>query len=58
MPQSFCPLNMKEERTLLASGEEITTPEVAGASNFCVPGIHVHQENIKFSTDQLMECQL
>ncbi len=26
MPQSFRPLNMKEEHTLLARGEEITTP--------------------------------
>ncbi len=27
MPQSFHPLNMKEERTLLARGEETTTPQ-------------------------------
>jgi len=26
MPQSFPPLNMKEEHTLLARGEETTTP--------------------------------
>jgi hypothetical protein len=58
MPQSFCPLNTKEEYTLLAMGEETTTPQVAKASNSCVPGIHVHQENTQFSTDQLMECQL
>ncbi len=57
MPQSFCPLNMEEERTLLAGGEETTTPQVVRALNFCVPGIHVHQENTQFFTDQLMECQ-
>jgi hypothetical protein len=42
MPQSFHPLNTEEERTLLARGEETTTPQVAKASNFRVPGIHVH----------------
>jgi hypothetical protein len=42
MPQSFRPLNMEEERTLLARGEETTTPQVVRASNFCVPGVHVH----------------
>jgi hypothetical protein len=49
---------MEEEHTLLARGEETTTPQVARASNFCVPGIHVHQENTQFSTNQFMECQL
>jgi len=49
---------MEEERTLLAKGEETTTPQVVRASNFRVPRIHVHQENTQFSTDQLMECQL
>jgi hypothetical protein len=56
IPQSFCPLNMEEERTLLARGEETTTPQVVRASNSRVPGVHVHQENTQFSTDQLMEC--
>jgi hypothetical protein len=58
MPQSFCPLNMEEERTLLAKGEETTTPQVVKASNSRVPGVHVHHENTQFSPDQLMECQL
>jgi hypothetical protein len=48
---------MKEERTLLAGGKETTTLQATEASNFRVPGIHVHQENTKFSIDQLMECQ-
>jgi len=43
---------------LLARGEESTTPQVVRASNSRVPGVHVHQENTQFSTDQLMECQL
>jgi len=38
-------------------GEETTTPQAARASNFHVPGVHVHQENTQFSIDQLMECQ-
>ncbi len=58
MPQSFHPLNMEEEHTLLARGEETTTPQAVRASNSRVPGVHVHQENTQFSTDQLMECQL
>jgi len=58
MPQSFCPLNMEEERTLLARGEETTTPQAVRASNSRVPGVHVHQENTQFSIDHLMECQL
>jgi hypothetical protein len=58
MPQSFHPLNTEEERTLLARGEETTTPQAARASNSRVPGIHVHKENTQFSTDKLMECQL
>jgi hypothetical protein len=58
MSQSFHFLNTKEERTLLARGEETTTPQVVRASNFRVPGLHVHQENTQFSIDQLMECQL
>jgi len=56
MPQSFCPLNTEEERTLLARGEKTTTPQVVRASNSRVPGVHVHQENTQFSTNQLMEC--
>ncbi len=58
MPQSFRPLNMEEERTLLARGEETTTPQAVRASNFRVPGVHVHQENTQVSIDQLLECQL
>jgi hypothetical protein len=58
MPQSFRPLNTEEERTLLAKGEETTTPQVARASNFRVPRVHVHKKNTQFSTNQLMECQL
>jgi hypothetical protein len=58
MPQSFHPLNMEEECTLLARGEETTTPQAVRASNSRVPGVHVHQENTQFFTDQLMECQL
>jgi hypothetical protein len=42
MPQSFRPLNTEEEHTLLAKGEETTTLQVARASNFHVPGVHVH----------------
>jgi hypothetical protein len=42
MPQSFRPFNTEEERTLLARGEETTTPQAARASNFRVRGIHVH----------------
>ncbi len=37
MPQSFRPLNMEEERTLLARGEETTTPQAVRASNSRVP---------------------
>ncbi len=40
MPQSFRPLDTKEERTLLVRGEETTTLQVAR-----VIGIHVHKEN-------------
>jgi hypothetical protein len=42
MPQSFRPLNTKEECTLLARGEETTTPQAVRASNSRVPRIHVH----------------
>jgi hypothetical protein len=49
---------MEEERTLLARGEDTTTPQAVRASNSRVSGVHVHQENTQFSTDQLMECQL
>jgi hypothetical protein len=58
MPQSFRPFNIEEERTLLAKGEDTTTPKVARASNSHDRGLHVHQENTQFSTDQFMECQL
>jgi hypothetical protein len=58
MPQSFCPFNTEEERPLLAKGDKTTTPQATRASNYCVPGIHVHQKNTQFSIDQLMECQL
>jgi hypothetical protein len=57
MPQFFRPLNIEEERTLLARGEETTTPQVVRASNSHVPKVHVHQENTQFSTNQFMECQ-
>jgi len=43
---------------MLAKGEETTTPQAIRASNSCIPGVHVHQENTQFSTDQLMKCQL
>jgi hypothetical protein len=58
MSQSFRPLNTEEEHTLLARREETTTPQAIKASKSRVPGVHVHQENTQFSTDQLMECQL
>jgi hypothetical protein len=58
MPQSFRPLNTEEKLTLLARGEETTTPQVVKASKSHVPGVHVHQESTQFSIDQLMECQL
>jgi len=48
MPQSFHPLNMEEERTLLARGEETTKPQVAETSKFRVPRIHVHLETHNF----------
>jgi hypothetical protein len=48
MPQSFRPLNTEEERTLLARGEETTTPQAARASNSRVPGVHVRQESTIF----------
>ncbi len=58
MPQSFHPFNTEEERTLLAKGEETTTPQATRASNFRVLGVHVHQENTQFSINQFMEWQL
>jgi hypothetical protein len=58
LPQSFRPLNIEEECILLARGDETITPQGANASNSCVLGVHVHQENTQFSIDQLMECQL
>jgi hypothetical protein len=42
MPQSFRPLNMEEECTLLARGEETTTPQATRASNCHVPRVHLH----------------
>jgi len=45
MPQSFHPFNTEEKRTLLARGEESTTPQAVRASNSRVPGVHVHQES-------------
>jgi hypothetical protein len=56
MPQSFHPFNTKEECTLLARGEETNTPQATRASNYCVPVVHVHQENTQFSINKLMEC--
>jgi hypothetical protein len=58
MPQSFHPLNTEKERTLLARGEETTTPEAIRASNSRILRIHVHRENTPFFSNQLMECQL
>ncbi len=49
MPQSFRPLNTKEEHTLLARGQETTTPQAARASNSCVARVHIHQGNTQFS---------
>jgi hypothetical protein len=48
MPQFFCPLNTEEECTLLVKGEETTTSQATRALNFCVPRVHVHQENTQF----------
>jgi len=45
MLQSFHPLNTEEKHTLLAKGEETTTPQAARALNSRVPGKHVHKEN-------------
>jgi hypothetical protein len=42
MSQSFRPLNTEEEHTLLAKGEETTTPQAIRASNSRVLGVHVH----------------
>jgi hypothetical protein len=42
MPQSFHPLNSKEERTLLVREEETTTPQVTKASNSPTLRVHVH----------------
>jgi len=58
MPQSFRPLNTKEEHTLLVKGEETITPQAVKASNSCFLGVHVHHDNTQLSIDQLMECQL
>jgi hypothetical protein len=51
MPQSFHPLNTNKEHTLLARGEETTTPQVAWALNSRVLGVQIHQENKQFSTN-------
>ncbi len=51
MPQSFLPLNMEKERTLLARGEETIPPQAIKASNSHVAKVHVHKKNTKFSTD-------
>ncbi len=58
MPQYFRAFNTQEEHTLLAKGEETTTPQVIRALNSRVLRVHVHKENTQFSTNQLMECQL
>ncbi len=58
MTQFFCLLNTEEEHTLLARGEETTTPQAIRALNCRVPRVHVHQENTQFFTNQFMECQL
>jgi hypothetical protein len=51
MPQSFHPLNMEEENTLLARGEETITPQFIRASNSRVVGVHLHQKHTQFSID-------
>jgi hypothetical protein len=56
MRQCFRPHNTEEKCTLLVRGEETTTPQATRASKSRVPGVHVHEENTQFSTDQLMEC--
>jgi hypothetical protein len=48
MPQSFRPLNMEEERTLLARGEETTTPQAVRASNSRVPEYMYIRKTHKF----------
>jgi hypothetical protein len=48
MPQSFRPLNTEEEHTLLARGEETTTPQATRASNSYVLGVHIHEKNTQF----------
>jgi hypothetical protein len=58
MPQSFYLVNTEEKHNFLARGEETTTPQAVKASNFHVPGIHVHQQNTQFFIDHLMENQL
>jgi hypothetical protein len=58
MPQSFRPFNTKEECTLLAKGEETTTPQPIKTSNSHFLRVHVHQDNTQLSTNPLMECQL
>jgi hypothetical protein len=45
MPQYFRPFNTIKEHTLLARGEQTTTPQALKASNSRVPKVHVHQEN-------------
>jgi hypothetical protein len=42
MPQSFRHLNMEEDYTLLAKGEETTTPQAVRALDSRVPRVHVH----------------
>jgi len=46
MSQSFSPFNTEEECTLLARGQETITPQATRASNFRVPGVHVHKKKI------------
>jgi hypothetical protein len=45
MPESFRPLNTKEEHALLVKGEETTTPQVVKPLNSRVLGVQIHQEN-------------
>jgi len=42
MPQFFHPFNTEKKCTLLAKGEETTTPQAVRASNSRDPGVHVH----------------
>jgi len=54
MPQSFHPLNMEEECTLLARGEETTTPQAArdtlNIKLDLIPILDPHATGVPFNT--------